>query len=196
MSGLSREILEGVISLAAVAVLVYVGFWLHRHSEARKWQAYLQGHLERGLSTGSHMLLAAVAFMAVFREAIEVVLFLRAIWIDLEPSGQKIAGLGVLSSFGLLVVLAYFSVNQSRKLPVEILFRVCSWMMIALALMLAGKGAHSLQEAGALPVTSLSFVPRLDLLGIYPSVETIAAQAIVAALFGALFFTSRSENCT
>ena len=189
MSGLSRELLEGAISLLAVAVLVYVGFWLHRFSEARKWQAFLKSKLKEGLSTGSYVVLSLVAFMAVFREAIEVVLFLRAIWIDLDPAGQRVAGLGVLSSIVLLAGFAYLAIVQSRKLPVTFLFKVCSWTMIALALILAGKGAHSLQEAGFFGVSSLPFQLRIDLLGLYPTVETVAAQAIVAALFGALFFT-------
>ena len=49
MSGLSRELLEGAISLFAVAVLLYVGFWLHRYSEMKKWRAFLESKLRNGL---------------------------------------------------------------------------------------------------------------------------------------------------
>jgi high-affinity iron transporter len=86
-----RELMEGSISVLAVAVLIYVGFWLHRYSEVKKWHAYLEAKLRHGLTKGSFRVLALVSFLAVFRESFEVVLFLRAIWIDLDSSGQTIA---------------------------------------------------------------------------------------------------------
>lgn len=194
MSGLSRELMEGAISILAVAVLVYVGFWLHRYSELKKWRDFLESKLKRGLNKGSYFLLALVAFMAVFREAFEVVLFLRAIWIDLESSGQTIAGTGVLSSFILLLGLSYFAVYESKRLPLRRLFQVCSWTMIALAVVLAGKGVHSLQEAGFIPVSALAIPLRMDLVGFYPSVQTLAVQAIVIAVFGFLLLSERIRS--
>lgn len=193
MSGLSRELMEGSISLLAVVVLVYVGFWLHRYTEMKKWRAFLESKLKHGLHAGSYFGLAVVSFLAVFREAFEVVLFLRAIWIDLDPSGQSIAGLGVLSSLALLLVLSYFAVKQSRKLPLGKLFQVCSWTMMVLAVVLAGKGTHALQEAGFVPVTSLPVPLRLDLLGLYPSYQTILLQLAVIALFAFLLLNDRKQ---
>ena len=193
MSGLSRELLEGLISILAVVVLVYVGFWLHRYTEMKKWRSFLEEKLRHGLTKGNFLGLAVVAFLAVFREAFEVVLFLRAIWIDLEPSGQKVAGAGVLSSFALLLGLSYFAVKESKKLPLQKLFQVCSWTMMVLAVILAGKGLHSLQEAGIVPVANLPLSIRVDLLGIYPSYQTIVLQAGVILLFVFLFFNDRKQ---
>ncbi|MBX9769621.1 MAG: FTR1 family protein, partial [Bdellovibrionales bacterium] len=172
MSGLSRELLEGAISLAAVSVLIYVGFWLHRYSEVKKWRNYLETRLQRGLAKNNYLGLAAVAFFAVFREAFEVVLFLRAIWIDLDSSGKNMAGAGVLASLALLLVLSWFSIRESRKLPVTLLFQICSWTMMALAFILTGKGIHSLQEAGIIRASTLPTNFRIDLLGIYPTGQT------------------------
>lgn len=196
MSGLSRELMEGAISLFAVVVLVYVGFWLHRYTEMKKWRAFLEEKLKHGLSTGSYLGLAVVSFLAVFREAFEVVLFLRAIWIDLDPSGQSIAGLGVLSSLVLLLVLSYFAVKQSRKLPLSRLFQVCSWTVMVLAVVLAGKGAHALQEAGVLSVSMTPISLRFDLLGIYPSYQTLLFQVVVIAVFAGLLLSDRKQAST
>lgn len=193
MSGLSREFLEGSISLLAVVVLIYVGFWLHRYTEMKKWRAFLEEKLRHGLSKGNFLGLAVVAFLAVFREAFEVVLFLRAIWIDLEPSGQNVAGLGVLSSFAVLIGLSYFAVKESKKLPLTKLFQICSWTMMALAIVLAGKGVHSLQEAGLISVTTVPIPVRVDLLGIYPSYQSTCLQLATIALFGALLFSDRKN---
>jgi high-affinity iron transporter len=193
MSGLSRELLEGSISLLAVVVLIYVGFWLHRYTEMKKWRAFLEEKLRHGLSKGNYLGLAIVAFLAVFREAFEVVLFLRAIWIDLEPSGQSVAGLGVLSSFVVLIGLSYFAVKESKKLPLTKLFQICSWTMMALAIVLAGKGIHSLQEAGFISVATLPIPFRVDLLGIYPSYQSVCLQIVTIVLFGALLFSDRKH---
>ena len=191
MSGLSRELLEGGIALTAVVVLIYVGFWLHRYSEAKRWRLYLEAKLKHGLSTKSFVGLAMVSFMAVFREAFEVVLFLRAIWTDLDSNGQSFAGAGVATSILLLSVLSFVAVRQSRRLRLEILFQACSWTMMALAIVLAGKGIHSLQEAGIVSVSSFPVQLRWDFLGIYPSYQTLAFQFIVVGTFAALFWTGR-----
>lgn len=187
MSGLSRELMEGSISLLAVGVLLYVGFWLHRHSEVKKWRSFLEAKLKHGLSKESYFGLALVAFMAVFREAFEVVLFLRAIWVDLDSSGQTVASAGIFSSFGLLMVLSYFAIKESKKLPLGMLFKVCSWTMMALSFVLVGKGLHSLQEAGFVDVTSFPIALRFDILGIYPSYQTLVSQLVLVALFSGIF---------
>lgn len=193
MSGLSREFLEGSISLLAVFVLIYVGFWLHRYTEMKKWRAFLEEKLRHGLSKGNFFGLAVVAFLAVFREAFEVVLFLRAIWMDLEPSGQSVASLGVLSSFVILIGLSYFAVKESKKLPLAKLFQICSWTMMTLAIVLAGKGIHSLQEAGLISVATLPIPIRVDLIGIYPSYQTAGLQVVTIVLFAVLLFKDRKH---
>jgi high-affinity iron transporter len=191
MSGLSRELMEGAISLLAVAVLVYVGFWLHRYSEMKRWRAFLEAKLKAGMTKGSYFALGLVAFMAVFREAFEVVLFLRAIWIDLDPSGQNVAGLGILASLAILVVLSYLAVKESKRLPLKQLFTVCSWTMMALAVILIGKGIHSFQEAGFIGASPSGVSLRIDLLGIYPTYQTIFAQLVLVVLFAILLFKDR-----
>lgn len=194
MSGLSREVMEGGISLLAVLVLIYVGFWLHRYAEMKRWRTFLEDKLKAGLTKGSYYALAIVAFMAVFREAFEVVLFLRAIWIDLDSSGQNVAGLGILASLGILMVLSYLAIKESKKIPLSLLFQVCSWTMMALAIILIGKGVHSLQEAGIVGVDTANIPIRIDLLGFYPSYQTILAQLFLICLFAVLLFKDRKTT--
>jgi high-affinity iron transporter len=146
------------------------------------------------LNSGNYFVLALVSFMAVFREAFEVVLFLRAIWIDLDTTGQTSASLGILSSTVLLSGFAFLAVKQGRRLPLGLLFRVCSWTMIGLAFILAGKGVHSLQEAGILTVSSLPFNPRIDLVGVFPTMETVAAQVVLVGIFAGLMLFERKAK--
>ena len=52
--------------------------------------------------------------------------------------------------------------------------------MIALAVILAGKGVAALQEAGKLPLDAVAF-PRIDVLGVYPSLQSLGVQLLVLA---------------
>jgi len=56
---------------------------------------------------------------------------------------------------------------------------------------LAGKGTGALQEAGLIGVTPLSSIPRLDLIGLSPSLETVAAQAVTIAVLAIGFIRAR-----
>jgi high-affinity iron transporter len=58
--------------------------------------------------------------------------------------------------------------------------------MAILAVILAGKGTHALQEAGLFTVTTSPLHFRIDLLGWYPTLETWAAQLVIFILAGIL----------
>jgi high-affinity iron transporter len=52
--------------------------------------------------------------------------------------------------------------------------------MAVLAVVLMGKAVSALQEAGYLPINWIDGGPRVELLGIYPTMEGIAAQVGIA----------------
>lgn len=181
LSGASREVLEGSISLFAVGVLIYVGFWMHRQTEVGRWTKFIKETVKNAVEQKSLFVLFGISFISVFREAIEVVLFLRAVWDDVGVKGHSSVGLGVLSAFVLIFAFSYAAVRFSQRIPVRQLFTVSSVIMVVLSVILTGKGVHSLQEAGIIGVNSL-FTFRLDLLGVYPSVQSTAAQIFIATL--------------
>src|SRR5205814_8839115 len=74
-----REALEGVTMLLATAVLFYVSYWLLSKIEVAKWNAFVKGRMEEALSSGSGFALASVAFLAVYREGFETILFYKAL---------------------------------------------------------------------------------------------------------------------
>lgn len=186
ISGAQREMLEAVTSLIAVTVLLYFGFWLHQRSEIGKWRAFIDEKVKSALDNKQLFGLAAISFMAVFREAFETVIFLRALLIEAGPAQQMAVGLGVLSAFLVVLVLAALLLRFSVRVPLRQLFAVSSFVMVLLSLILVGKAAHSFQETGILPVTSLPLSLHIDLIGLYPTYETILPQLAVvtgAALY-------------
>src|SRR5256886_10576017 len=74
-----REALEGFTMLLATAVLFYVSYWLVSKIEAAKWSAFVKSRMEEALSAGSGWALASVAFLAVYREGFETILFYKAL---------------------------------------------------------------------------------------------------------------------
>jgi high-affinity iron transporter len=182
ISGAQRETLEGATSLFAVVVLLFVGFWLHSQTEIGRWKAFIHGKVQKALDGKNLWALASISFVAVFREAFETVLFLRAIWLE-GGDGAKIAmTAGVLSSLALVIAMAWAILKYSAKLPIRKLFEASAMVMAALALILTGKGLHSFQETGSVSVTSTPGAIHAALLGVYPTWETLVSQIAVLAL--------------
>ena len=183
ISGANREVTEGLSSLFAAAVLLSVGMWMHQKSVAGRWQTYLQTKMSSALSKKSAMFLFGLSFIAVYREVFETILFYAALW-DQGNNGAILAGLaaGALALLGLSVLL----LRYSAKLPLGKFFAVSSMLVAVLAVVLTGKGIAALQEAGWIGSYALA-TPRIDLLGIFPSVQTLLAQLIVGVVVVAAF---------
>lgn len=190
-SGAGREITEGVAALVAMAVLFYVGFWMHSKTSALQWKRFIDGSVKKALSTGTLWGLAGLSFIAVYREVFETILFYQALWAQADGPAQGM----LLSGFGVgAVVLAgvgWLILRYSRRLPLRQFFSVTSVFMFVLAVVFAGKGIAALQEAGKLPIDPVSF-PRIDLLGIYPNVQGLAVQAGLVLLAVLLLLWSRT----
>lgn len=181
-SGASRELTEGFGGIFAAVVLVFVGIWMHGKAQADAWQRYVREKLNRALDRGSGWFLFGLAFVVVYREAFETILFYAAMWED--SPGALLAG--VIVGAAILAGIAWAMLRYSAKLPIAQFFRYSSILMAVLAVILAGKGIAAIQEAGLLGVTPVSFVPRIDWIGVQPSMQVLLAQvaALVALVIG------------
>src|SRR4030095_1027657 len=75
VSGAGREVTEGVTALVAAVMLLYVGFWMHRHAHAARWKTFLEGRVQAALSGRTLWTLASISLLAGYREAFETVVF-------------------------------------------------------------------------------------------------------------------------
>ncbi len=187
ISGGSRELTEGVAALVAALVLFYVGFWMHDKSSALKWKQFIERAVSRALDSGTLWGLAGLAFIAVYREVFETILFYQALWTQLGAGGRGAAISGFAVGGGVLVVVAWLLVRYSVRLPLRQFFTVSGMLMFVLAVIFAGKGVAALQEAGMIPVNPVAFI-RIDWLGIYPNLEALGAQLVLIALGLYLWF--------
>lgn len=190
ISGASRELTEGFGSLLAAIVLVSVGLWMHGKSRTDAWQRYVREKLSRALSARSAWFLLLLAFVVVYREVFETILFFIALWSE----GNRVAVLaGGAAGAGALAIVAWALLRYSRRLPITQFFSLSSILIAVLAVVLAGKGVAALQEAGLVDIWPLNGVPRIELLGIYPTRESVIAQVVTAAvLFVGFWYTGRA----
>jgi len=187
VSGAGREVTEGLSSLFAALVLLGVGIWMHQKSVGGRWQAYLRAKLSAALDRRSMIFLFGLSFIAVYREVFETILFYAALW----TQGQKPAiGAGLFAGAISLVAVAWILLRTSRRLPVGTFFAASSLLIAALALVLTGKGMQALQEAGWLATTPVAF-PRIDWLGVFPSQQSLSAQALILSIVIIAFFINR-----
>jgi high-affinity iron transporter len=181
-SGQHRESMEGFISVFAAVALFYVGYWLHTRSEAKRWQSFIQGKVQNVLSSRKIFGLVGISFFAVYREAFEVVLFYQALWLQTEGSRQAIIS-GFAAGVIALVALTFAIFKLGLHLPLKYFFGVTGTLLYIMAFIFAGTGIKELQAAGWVPSTPLKFPPQVPLVGIYPTVETLAAQGLMLFAF-------------
>jgi high-affinity iron transporter len=194
VSGATREVAEGVTALLAAAILFYVGFWMHSRVNAQQWQRFLQDKLRRALDARTLAGIALISFFAVYREVFETVLFYQALWVQAPAGGRGAVLGGAAAAAGVLVGGGWAVVRLGVRLPLRQVFAASGAVMFLLAVVFAGKGTMALQEAGKLPVSPVAF-PRLELLGVYPNLESLGVQVLLAvAAAGLIWWSQRPRS--
>ncbi|MBI2920717.1 MAG: FTR1 family iron permease [Planctomycetes bacterium] len=187
ISGAGQEILEGVTMLIAAAVLFWMSYWLISKIEGRRWQQFIQDNVKAALSRGSAVGIASLSFLVVFREGFETVLMIRALEMGGAGWGAILAGLGVASV--LLVGVFAAIIVAGLKLPIRAFFAGTSAIMLALVFKFSGDGILELQEGGAVGRHPVGWIPDggflATWLGVHPTVEGVALQAVVLAVIAA-----------
>ncbi len=190
----SKEIIEGITMLIAVVVLFYVGYWILSKVEAEKWQNFIKGKVQNALTTGNSYLLGSVAFLAVYREGFETVLFYKALVIG-TPGGLSSIFFGIFAGLVLLAILFGLFYRYGVKIPMKPFFIGTSMILYVMSFTFAGKGIAELQAGGVLPITVLSWAPEFPVLGMHATVETFIAQLLFffAFVFLVIFLFARTQ---
>jgi high-affinity iron transporter len=182
LSPAHREALEGGTMVVATAVLFYVSYWLLSKMEVVKWNQFVKSKVQDALDSGSALALASAAFLAVYREGFETVLFYKALFVAGTAGGTMPIVGGILAG-SVVLVGVYIAINRfGVRLPLKPFFAVTSAFLYYMAFVFAGKGVAELQEGGLVGTTVLSWAPRIPALGIYPTAESLGAQGVLLLL--------------
>lgn len=190
-TGVNPEIIEGVTGLFAAAMLVYVSYWMHSKANLSTWQRYIRDKTSSALARNSLLSLALIAFLAVFREGAETVLFYLGIASSIAL-GQLVLGLAI--GAGALVAIGVAMIVLGLRIPVRPFFLVASLLIYYLGFKFVGSGIHALQVAGLVPATPSGTLPGIDLIGMYPTWETTAIQVALLAAAVAFVLYERARE--
>jgi high-affinity iron transporter len=182
LSPARQEMLEGITMAVAAVMLFYVSYWLLSRIEVGRWNRFVQARVKAALTRGSAFALAAVAFLAVYREGFETVLFYKALMLSAGPGGWVPVLFGGVLGI-LLLVLVYLLINRfGVRLPLRPFFGVTGAFLYYMGFVFAGKAVVELQEGGALATTVIGWAPRVPALGMNPTLESVVAQGLFVAL--------------
>jgi high-affinity iron transporter len=188
ISGASKELIEAIAGVSAVAVLFWVSFWILNKVETKKWIEFVKAKVWKATTTGSVMVFVMLSFFTVYREGFETVLFYQAMlsfakYMEWYVVAGLVLGLGVITGATFLVR------KLGRKLPLRVLFGLTMGIGAYMSIAFMGNAVREFQEVGYLPTTHLiGTVPRLDIntatmTGIHPTLETIVAQVILLGVY-------------
>ena len=181
-SGQSEKIFEGVIMILAACVLGSMIIWMARNTNiAKELEGQAQSAIQKG--EGAALGIFILAFIAVFREGIETVLFLYGIMLNQ-------GGLSLLSSIAGAVIacsLGYIIFIQGQKVPLKTFFNVSSILLIFVAAGMMAYGTHELESAGLIADTGRMWDVNPQKLpdGTYPVLHDKGSiGSILKGLFG------------
>ena len=183
ISGASREMMEGVAALLAAIMLLYVGIWMHSKTNAEQWQAYIQKHISTQLRAGTLWGLTLLAFIAVYREVFETVLFYQSLLTQASPEQYSVTVSGFITGIVILAVVAWAILKYSIKLPIARFFSMTTYLLLALAFILMGKAISALQEAAVISISALPIHVDLPWIGVGSTWQGAFAQIAVILFF-------------
>jgi len=192
-STLEREALEGLTSLLAAAVLFSVSFWILHNADLKRWKSYIQDKAKSALGTGSGLALAAVSFLAVYREAFETVLFYQALWLRSGSAAGGAIVLGLAAGLVALTAVIVLMFHYGKKIPLKPFFAITGILLGILSLVFAGYGIAELQKIAWVQETPLDWVPYVPFLELQPTLEGLSLQLGIFLSFLLSWFLAGSD---
>ncbi len=139
-----QEVLETVVSAAAVVVVTYMIVWMRRH--ARNVKSHLEGAAGTALVTGTAWALVGMAFLAVLREGFETAVFLLAAF---QASGEAVtAAIGAVAGLLAAIAIGYGIYRGGVRLNLARFFRLTGLVLVVVAAGLVATTFHTASEAG------------------------------------------------
>jgi high-affinity iron transporter len=145
LAGTAEQLFEGGAALTAAVVLTYMIFWMAANSKMIKGE--VQEKIDISISKGQMMGVAALSFIAVFREGVETVLFLGTLAINAPLDTVLGFVFGVLA----VVLLSLVMFKGMYRLDMSKFFKYTSILLILFSAGLIATAVDEFNEAGIIP---------------------------------------------
>lgn len=192
-----QELIEGITALLAVTVLVYVSFWMFSKTESEAWQTFIKDKTKDSAEKGGTFSMAFTAFLAVFREGAEVVLFFQP---TLASGNIGSVWAGFFTGCFVLVFVFIGIRYLGLRIPLRPFFTAMSVLISVMAVSFLGAGIKELIEGDVFTMVSpdwLAWIPvndTLDTLGIYPTLQTLLPQLVLTIALIILYVIQGKKN--
>lgn len=143
LEGRTEQLTEALTALAAVTVLTWMIFWMR--AQARTIGGELRGRVDQAIASGAVLGLTSITFIGVFREGIEMSLFLLAVVFDNGTTNTTIGGFAGLTA---ATVVGYAFYRGGSLINLRLFFQITAGLIILLSAGLFGKGVYELQVLG------------------------------------------------
>lgn len=188
LTGASRELIEGVAGVSAVAVLFWVSFWVLNKIETKKWIEFVKSKVWQATTTGSVMVFVLLSFFTIFREGFETVLFYQSMFSYAKYMESYVIA-GLLIGLGIVTFIAFVIKKLGKRLPLRVLFGLTMGIGAYMSVAFIGNAVRSFQEADYISTTPMiGIIPRFDIniasmTGIHPTLESFVAQLALLVVY-------------
>jgi high-affinity iron transporter len=188
ISGASRELIEAIAGISAVAVLFWVSFWVLNKIETKRWIEFVKAKVWKATTTGSIMVFVMLSFFTVYREGFETVLFYQAM-LSFAKYMEWYVLAGLIIGLAIIIGIVFLIRKLGKKLPLRVLFGLTMGIGAYMSIAFMGNAIREFQEVGYISTTHMfGTIPRLDInlatmTGIHPTLETILAQIILLSVY-------------
>ena len=188
ISGASKELIEAIAGISAVAVLFWVSFWILNKVETKKWIEFVKAKVWQATTTGSVMVFAMLSFFTVYREGFETVLFYQAM-LSFAKNMETFILLGLVLGLAVIISVVFIIRKLGKKLPLRVLFGLTMGIGAYMSIAFIGNAIREFQEVGYITTTHMfGVIPRLEInlatmTGIHPTLETTVAQIVLLSIY-------------
>ncbi|MGW9855899.1 high-affinity iron transporter [Staphylococcus hominis] len=190
-NGLLREGMEAALGIIAVVLMYIVGIWMHRRSNAKRWNDMIQHMYQHAISNRNLTLLGAIGLISVLREGVKVIIFYMGMMGSIKTLDFVI---GIILAIVILIMFTLLFKLIVRLIPIYFIFRVLSILIFIMAFKMLGISIQKLQLLGTLTQHSIEHLPTLNIIGFYPSIETISIQLIYIILIAYFILKNTKEK--
>ncbi len=179
--GMNNDRLEAVVMIIAAGLMLYVSGWMFLRQDPKAFKQELQNSARRALLSGTALSLGGIAFLAVFREGAETILFLHALARSTAGWGPALlSGLGIAT---LCLIVLFASMQWlALRLPLRPMFVATSAFLFVMGLKFVGNAIQELQEKAMVSYTDAPVPDFAVSLGLNPTWEALGAQLAIALI--------------
>ncbi len=192
----ASDTLEGIFQVLAAATLFYVSSWLTSKSQAQRWKTFINDQVKGAQESAvPGLALALTAFLAVIREGAETIVFFQALTVGTTEAIERHAVMAGIAAATVALAVTFIVLNRAaHRIPFGKFFFATTILLYGLAVVFIGQGIASFQEANWIGATFLDYVPTIPMLGLYPTMQSIAAQLALIAFAATAMLIPRGSG--